>query len=115
MRADAPGVDPGALALQVGYQVFIEFVGRHYHRVGEAGLREHPVGVLAEPGQIAGVEAYGRPHVVARRPQLPEHGERIREAGGERVVGVDQQQAVVREERGVRAECGQFVLEAHDP
>ncbi len=83
-----------ALPLEVGDEVLVELVRSHDERVVEARLGEHAVGRLAQPGEVAGVEPMAARTGLPGGAQLLEHGHGVRQARGERVVGVHQQDGV---------------------
>ena len=111
--ADAPDADRGPLLLQAGDDVFVEIVGGHDHRLGKAGLVEHPPGLDAQPGQVAGVEP-DADHLVPLPAHFLAHLDGVPHAV-ERVVGIDEEDAVVGHRPGVGPKRLQLVVEAHDP
>ena len=111
--AHAPQRDLRTAAFQVGDRVLVQIVRRDDVRVGEPGLIEDPAGGDAELGEVSGVEANAE-HLMTPRPQTSPHLDRVPHAF-ERVVGVDQEHAVVRHRLGIRLEGRELVTERHHP
>ncbi len=114
VRPYSPGVDGRPLPLEIGDEVLVQLVRGHDERVIEPGLGEHPPGCLAEPGEVAGVESDRCAHRPAGCAQLLEHGDRVGQPRGQRVVGVDEQDGVGIAGR-IGAEGLELVLETHHP
>ena len=68
---------------------------------------------MLSAGQVARIEA-DADHLVALAAKFPADGDRVPHAL-ERVVGVDQEDAVVGHYAGILAKGGQLVVMAHDP
>ena len=104
LGANAPAVDPGALAVQGDDRVLVQIARRADGGLGEAGLVQHPAGLLREVCKVARIQTdTGR--LMALFAQLAEHLNGVRHAALEGIVGIDQQQAVVREQLRIGAEC----------
>ena len=116
IRADAPGGDGRALALQAGDQVLVQVAGGGDDRVWEAGLVQHFAGLLGHVGQVAAVQT---DTVEGQRnsglTHLRKDADGVGDAGFQRIVGVHQQDAGVRVELGIFLESRVLVREAHDP
>jgi hypothetical protein len=94
LRADAPGVDAGALLLEALDDMLVEIVAGRDGGLREAALVQDAPGLDGERREVAGVEPDAR-ELVPPRPHLEPHGHRVAHAV-ERVVRVDEEDRVLR-------------------
>src|SRR5262245_5337092 len=108
-----PGVDPGALKFEALDDVFIKVVAADDHRLGKSRFVQNLPRLDAEKSQIAGVEADAGKFVAA----LPQFAADLSCAPDafQRIVGVNEKNAVVGQGPGVSVEGFQLRIERHDP
>ena len=101
---DAEGVDLRALVQKVAHQVFVERVGRHDLHVRIARRVQHLARLDGQVRNVArvqadtlGAHAHGRQHLVG-------HADGVGHARLEHIIGIDQEDAVVRVDLGVGLE-----------
>ena len=98
--ADAEGVDLRTFHDHIPDQVFVQGVGNGDGAVFETCLVQHFPGLFRQIGDIAAVDA----DALGFRVQLPEYPDGIRDAGFQHIIGIHQQDAVVRIEFRILAE-----------
>ncbi len=111
--AHAPYVDFRPLVAEAFDEVLVEIVPGDDGDIGEAGGIEAGAGLLAEPGEVAGIKAYAA-ELVAALAEAAGGGDGAIHAG-EGIVGVDEQGGIVRHGIGVAVESFLLVVEGHDP
>ena len=112
-RAHAPHADGRALLLEALDGLLVEVVAGEDAAALEAGLVEHLAGLEAQVGQVARVQPDAQ-QVVAQLAQEAPGLDGVAHAV-ERVVGVDQQHAVVGQGPGEGLEGRRLALERHHP
>ena len=112
---DPERVDLRALPDQLPDEVLVQRVGDDDLALRPARVVQHPADLLRQIGDVAGVDADAALSDPARRKDLIECADRVRDTRFQHIVGIDQQGRVLRIDLAVRPERLVFAVKHLDP